>query len=80
MQLKRLFSTESVKGTKDYLNTQKKYELIRTALYFAISVSLFVAGYIPDAPKDEPAHRRGRTGLSSRQQKRCGGNHVPALS
>ena len=46
MQLKRLFSTESVKGTKDYLNTQKKYELIRTALYFAISVSLFVAGYI----------------------------------
>ncbi|MCI9337584.1 MAG: hypothetical protein HFH93_08595 [Lachnospiraceae bacterium] len=46
MQLKRLFSTDSVKGTKDYLNTQKKYELIRTALYFAVSLSLFAAGYI----------------------------------
>lgn len=46
MQLKRLFTTDSVKGTKNYLNTQKKYEIIRTILYFAISISLFVAGYI----------------------------------
>lgn len=46
MQLKRLFSTHSVKGTKNYLNSQKKYEIIRTILYFAISISLFLAGYI----------------------------------
>lgn len=46
MQLKRLFSTESAKGRKDYLSTQKKYEIIRTALYFAVSLSLFAAGYI----------------------------------
>ncbi len=46
MQLKRLFSTSAVKGTENYLNTQKKYEVIRTLLYFSISVALFVAGYI----------------------------------
>ena len=46
MQLKRLFSTDGVKGTRNYLNTQKKYEVIRTVIYFAISISLFVAGYI----------------------------------
>lgn len=44
--LKRLFSTDSVKGTRNYLNTQKKYEIIRTILYFGISLSLFAAGYI----------------------------------
>ncbi len=46
MQLKRLFTTDSVKGTKNYLDTQKKYEVIRTVTYFAISISLFAAGYI----------------------------------
>lgn len=46
MQLKRLFSTEQVKGTRNYLNTQKKYEVLRTVLYFGISLSLFAAGYI----------------------------------
>lgn len=46
MQLKRMFSTDSVKGTKDYLDTQKKYEILRTVVYFGISVSLFVAGYV----------------------------------
>ena len=46
MQLKRLFSTDRVKGTRNYLNTQKKYEVIRTVLYFGISLSLFTAGYI----------------------------------
>jgi len=43
---KRLFSTESAKGKRNYLDTQKKYEVIRTVLYFAISLSLFVAGYV----------------------------------
>nr|WP_289766187.1 hypothetical protein [uncultured Acetatifactor sp.] len=46
MQLKRMFSTGSVKGTKNYLDTQKKYEIMRTVLYFAISISLFAAGYL----------------------------------
>lgn len=46
MQLRRLFSTDSVKGTENYLNSQKKYEIIRTVLYFGISLSLFAAGYI----------------------------------
>ena len=51
MQLKRLFTTASVKGSRNYLNTQKKYEIIRTIIYFAISISLFVAGYIQTGEK-----------------------------
>lgn len=46
MQLKRMFSTYSAKGKRNYLNTQKKYEILRTVIYFAISISLFVAGYV----------------------------------
>lgn len=44
--LKRLFTTYDVKGTKNYLNSQKKYEVIRTILYFGISLSLFFAGIL----------------------------------
>lgn len=44
MQLSRMFTTNKVKGTRNYLDTQKKYELLRTLLYFAIPVSLFIAG------------------------------------
>ncbi len=46
MQLYRMFSTDKVKGEKNYLNSQKKYELLRTLLYFAVPILLFVAGYI----------------------------------
>lgn len=46
MQWKRIFSTEGAKGTRDYLDSQKKYEILRTALYFGISLSLFAAGYL----------------------------------
>lgn len=46
MQLKRIFSNEGYKGTKDYLKTQKKYEIMRTVLYFAVSLALFLAGWI----------------------------------
>lgn len=46
MQLKRLFSAAAARGSRNYLNTQKKYELARTLLYFAVSLSLFLAGYI----------------------------------
>lgn len=46
MQLLRMFSTESYKGTQNYLGTQKKYEIGRTLLYFGISLCLFLAGFI----------------------------------
>ena len=46
MQLKRLFSTTSVKNTYGYIDTQKRYEIIRTILYYGISASLYIAGYI----------------------------------
>lgn len=45
MQLSRMFFTDKYKGTRDYLKTQKKYEVLRTALYFAISLGLFIAGW-----------------------------------
>ncbi len=51
MQLKRMFSTDGVKGTVNYLDVQKKYEICRTAIYFAISISLFAAGYIQTGEK-----------------------------
>ena len=46
MQLSRMFFTEKYKGTRNYLKSQKKYEFLRTCLYFGISLSLFAAGYI----------------------------------
>lgn len=52
MQFKRMFSTDSVKGTKNYLQTQKKYEIIRTVLYFAISLSLFIAGWVTTGSRE----------------------------
>ena len=45
MQFKRMFSTDAYKGTSGYLRTQKNYEILRTVLYFAISLSLFLAGW-----------------------------------
>ena len=51
MQLMRIFSTEKCKGTKNYIDTQKKYEIIRTLLYFGIAISLFIAGYIQTGRK-----------------------------
>lgn len=43
--MKRMFTTHSVKGMRHYLDSQKKYEILRTILYFAISLVLFIAGY-----------------------------------
>lgn len=40
----RLFSAESYKGSRDYIRTQKIYEILRTVLYFGISLSLFAMG------------------------------------
>lgn len=47
----RLFSTTNYKGTRNYINSQKKYEIIRTLLYFGISASLFIAGYVATKTK-----------------------------
>ena len=46
MQIKRLFTTYGAKGTENYIDTQKKYEIARTLLYFGISAALFIAGMI----------------------------------
>lgn len=46
MDLKRLFTTAGVKGFRNYLNSQKKYEIIRTLVYFLLPLSLFAAGWI----------------------------------
>ena len=45
MQLKRFFTTSAYKNTYKYIDTQKKYEVIRTLAYFGVSLSLFIAGY-----------------------------------
>ena len=46
MKIGRLFFYDEYKGTKNYLKTQAKYEIVRTILYFGISLSLFIAGII----------------------------------
>lgn len=51
MNFLRIFSGTNYKGTKDYINSQKKYEVIRTLLYFGISISLFIAGYVTTKTK-----------------------------
>ena len=42
----RLFSSENYKGTKNYIRTQKRYEIIRTIIYFLLPLGLFVTGLI----------------------------------
>lgn len=44
ISFKRIFSAESGKGTYNYLNTQKKYELTKTLLFFGISLAIFFMG------------------------------------
>ncbi len=46
MKLGRFFDTDNYKGKKGYLKTQRTYEIIRTIIYFGISISLYVAGYV----------------------------------
>ncbi|MBR6665006.1 MAG: hypothetical protein IKL22_04720 [Lachnospiraceae bacterium] len=49
--LLRIFSSYYVKGTRNYINSQKKYEVIRTVIFFFIPLSLFVAGYVTTKSK-----------------------------
>lgn len=46
MKISRIFSGNAYKGTRNYLKTQRLYELVRTAVFFGISLSLFAAGWI----------------------------------
>lgn len=46
MQVSRLFTKEKRKGTRNYIRSQKKFEILRTVLLFSMSLSLFVAGLI----------------------------------
>lgn len=50
--MRRMFLGEEFKGIYGYLNTQKKYELIRTIIYFTISISLFVGGWVTTGSKE----------------------------
>ena len=52
MQFKRMFTSDAYKGTHGYLRTQKNYEILRTALYFAISLSLFIAGWVSTGSRE----------------------------
>ncbi len=52
MQLLRMFSKEKYKGSRNYLDSQKKYEVLRTILYFFISGSLFAAGWITTGSRE----------------------------
>lgn len=45
MNLLRMFSYTNYKGEKLYLKHQRKYEILRTCLYFFISFSLLAGGY-----------------------------------
>ena len=46
MKISRLFFYDDYKGTRDYLKIQSRYEIFRTILYFAVSLSLFIAGIV----------------------------------
>lgn len=51
MKLIRLFDQSSFKGTEKYIDIQKKYEIARTILYFALSGAVFLAGYLTTKTK-----------------------------
>ena len=51
MSISRIFSGEKYKGTYLYLDTQRKYEIVRTVIFYAIAIALFVAGYITTGTK-----------------------------
>ncbi len=45
-QVLRMFGAGSYKGTRNYINSQKKFEVLRTILYFLLPLGLFAIGYI----------------------------------
>lgn len=51
MNFSRLFSGDSFKGTYRYLDIQRKYEIARCAIGYAIAFALFLAGYLTTGTK-----------------------------
>ena len=45
-QLLRMFGASKYKGTRNYISSQKKFEILRTVIYFALPLGLFAIGYI----------------------------------
>lgn len=45
-QILRMFGTDGYKGTRGYINSQKKFEILRTIIYFVLPLGLFAIGYI----------------------------------
>ena len=43
---RRMFSSALAKGQRNYLDTQKNYEIIKTLIFFALPLSLYIAGYV----------------------------------
>ncbi|MBQ7918835.1 MAG: hypothetical protein IJ324_02695 [Lachnospiraceae bacterium] len=43
---KRMISSSAAKGQRNYLNTQKKYEILKTAILFALPLALYITGYV----------------------------------
>ncbi|NLL78615.1 MAG: hypothetical protein GX234_02180 [Clostridiales bacterium] len=42
----KVFFKKSEKGSKGYIDAQKRFTVIRTLIYFLLSVSIFVMGYV----------------------------------
>ena len=51
MKLSRMFSSEKYKGTIGYIDSQKKYEILRTVIYTALSLAILLVGYISTGTK-----------------------------
>ena len=51
MTISRLFSGDNFKGTYMYLDIQRKYEIARTIIYYALSTAIFLTGYISTGSK-----------------------------
>lgn len=43
---KRIISSAIAKGQRNYLNTQKKYELLKTTILFALPLAIYIAGFV----------------------------------
>ncbi len=44
--IRRMISSAVAKGRRNYLNTQKKYELLKTIILFALPLAIYIAGYV----------------------------------
>ena len=45
-QIMRMFSETNYKGTRNFIDSQKKFEVLRTIIYFILPLGLFAIGFI----------------------------------